>query len=303
MTMDGTLTTQMETYRPLLFSIAYRMTGSASDAEDLVQEAYLRALTSAPVALASPKAYLTTIISRLALDYLKSARVQREDYAGEWLPEPVLTRAPAATPGEVAEDPESLSMAFLVLLEALTPPERAVLLLHKVFDYPFAEIATMLEIPTATCRQHYHRAQAHIAEHRHSFDVSPDAHRKLLSGFLAAASAGNVEALARLLATDVMSWSDGGGKVQAAVRPIAGRDRVARFIVGIMQKAPDTIRFDVARVNGEPALLIWLGESLLDVVTFELSATHIVGIRLVLNPDKLAYLTRQLTAPDIYPPL
>src|SRR4051794_29401434 len=222
-----------ERYRVLLFSIAYRMTGSASDAEDLVQETYLRYQASAGQEIVSLKAYLTTIITRLALDYLKSARVTREQYIGAWLPEPILTAEDGRFPLEDLEQQEELSLAFLRLLEALSPPERAVFLLHEVFNYPFSEVGSILEKTPANCRQIFHRARQALEDKRVRFEPEPQRQRQLLLSFLSASQAGDMAALTSLLAQDAVSWSDGGGKVQANPRPIHGQQAVARFWVSV----------------------------------------------------------------------
>ena len=217
-----------EHYRVLLFSIAYRMTGSASDAEDLVQETYLRYQARAREEIVSLKAYLSTIITRLALDYLKSARVAREQYLGAWLPEPILTSEDAGFPLADLEQQEALSLAFLRLLEALSPPERAVFLLHEVFDYPFREIGSILEKSPANCRQIFHRAKQALQDKRARFEPEPQRQRQLLFSFLSASQAGDMAALTSLLAEDVVSWSDGGGKVRSSLKPIHGQQAVAR---------------------------------------------------------------------------
>jgi RNA polymerase sigma-70 factor, ECF subfamily len=283
-----------ESYRPLLFAIAYRMTGSAGDAEDLVQDTYLRALAAPAAEVRAAKAYLTTIVTRLALDHLKSARVQREQYVGPWLPEPLLTSDPALAPEETAERRESLSLAFLVLLESLTPPERAVFLLREVFDYPYAELADALEIPAATCRQLHHRARAHLAAQHRRFDAPPEAQRALTERFLAASLQGDIAALTELLAEDVVSWSDGGGKASAALRPIVGRDAVLRLLAGLLRKASPDLAASIAEVNTLPALLLSWDGALRMVTTYEFDGGRLRAIRSILNPDKLRYLTRQL---------
>ena len=210
-----------EQYRTLLFFIAYRMTGSARDAEDLVQETYLRYQAAADQEIGSLKAYLSTIITRLALDYLKSARVAHEQYVGAWFPEPILTSEDGGFPLADLEQREALSLSFLRLLEALSPPERAVFLLHEVFDYPFSDIGRMLEKSPANCRQIFHRARQALRDKRARFEPEPQQQRQLLSSFLAASQAGDIAALTRLLAQDVISWSDTGGKVTANLKPIS----------------------------------------------------------------------------------
>jgi RNA polymerase sigma-70 factor, ECF subfamily len=294
----STLAATYESYRPLLFSIAYRMTGSASEAEDILQEGYLRLHNAAGSAdsIESPRAYLSTIVTRLSLDHLKRARVERERYAGPWLPEPVLT---APDPAEDRERRESVSLAFLVLLESLTPEERAAFLLHEVFDYPHDEIAPMIRKTPAACRQLLRRARLRLEERRGPrarFRASPEEHRRLVSRFLAAVERGDVQALAESLALDVVSVSDGGGKVHAARRPVAGRDAVLRFLSGLLRLAPPDTRFSLAGVNGEAALLTWIGDALFSVTTFETANGAIESLRIVVNPDKLTHIRSQITA-------
>jgi RNA polymerase sigma-70 factor (ECF subfamily) len=281
---------EFETYRPLLFSIAYRMLGSASEAEDMVQETYLRLRLAQDGQIRSLKSYLTTIITRLCLDELKSARVQREQYIGPWLPEPLLTDDAGAT----LEERETVSMAFLVLLEALTPPERAVFLLHKVFDYPYEEIGAMIGKNPAACRQAFHRAQQHLAAHERRFAPSLETQRELVGRFLLAAQSGDVQALTDALAQDVVVWSDGGGKVSAALRPVLGQERVLRFVQGLLRKSLADLTISVETINGAPAVLFWTGGTLFMVSSFRLANGQIQEIYGILNPDKLAYLQRQL---------
>jgi len=246
-----------EHYRVLLFSIAYRMIGSASDAEDLVQETYLRYQASESEEIISLKAYLTTIITRLALDYLKSARVTREQYMGTWLPEPILISDNGEFPQASLEQQESLSLAFLRLLETLSPPERAVFLLHEVFDYPFSEIGMMLSKSTANCRQIYHRARQALQEQRARFEPEQQRLRQLPFSFISATQAGNMEALTSLLAQDVVSWADGGGKARANLKPLSGKLAVARFWLSVALKNERPGLFTLAEINGSPALLFW----------------------------------------------
>src|SRR5207248_3205002 len=223
-----------ESYRSYLFAIAYRMLGSAMDAEDMVQETYLRYQATPPETITSPKAFLTTIITRLCMDQLHLARRQRELYVGPWLPEPIIaaTTAEAADPQERVDTEESISLAFLMLLEQLQPFERAVFLLREVFDYDYAEIATMLGKSEAACRRSFSRAKKHLSEHRPRFPPSPQTHQQLLSRYVQAVQTGEMTALMDLLAEEVTLWADAGGKIkQAALRPISGRDAVARFSV------------------------------------------------------------------------
>jgi len=296
--MDGSMRTRdqgeaFERYRALLFSIAYRMTGSASDAEDLVQETYLRYQANASQEIVSLKAYLSTIITRLALDYLKSARVTREQYIGTWLPEPILT---AEDGGADLERQEALSLAFLRLLETLSPPERAVFLLHEVFDYPFSEIGGMLEKSPANCRQIFHRARLALQDKRARFEPEPQRQRQLLFSFLSASQAGDMAALTSLLAQDAVSWSDGGGKVQSNPKPIYGQQAVARFWLSVARRAPRPLTVTLAEINGSPAILFWDEGSLAVVISVTLSDVGIQEIYALLNPEKLAYLQKQLSS-------
>ena len=228
--------------RPLLFSIAYRMTGSVMDAEDAVQEAYLRWQRASDDEVRSPSAYLSRVVTRLSINRLRSARVRREQYVGPWLPEPVLGEQVQEI-GDQAELEDSLSMAFLVLLESLTPVERAVFVLREVFDYEYAEIASLVGKSEANCRQISHRARQSVAARRPRFESSPQQEERLLEGFLRASLSGDMEALLALLSEDVILYSDGGGKTQAALKPIYGADRVARFLSGILKKAPPDFFF------------------------------------------------------------
>jgi RNA polymerase sigma-70 factor, ECF subfamily len=282
-----------QSYRPLLFSIAYRMTGSASEAEDIVQDSYLRYHAADPGEIRSLKSYLSTIATRLALDHLKSARVQREQYIGPWLPEPILTGDSALAAIHDVEQRESITTAFLVLLETLSPHERAVFLLHEVFEYEHAEIAEMLGLSAANCRQLFHRAQTHLAERRRRFEPSRDVQQRLLARFLQACRQGDIAALTETLAEDVVSWSDGGGKVSAARQPVLGRDHVVRFVIGLLRKAPADVRVDVAEVNGIAAILLFTGARLWFVCSFEIVNGRIQTLHAVLNPDKLAFIRRQ----------
>ena len=295
-TQQGNQGEEFERYRVLLFSIAYRMTGSASDAEDLVQETYLHYQAGASQDITSLKAYLSTIISRLALDHLKSARVVREEYIGTWLPEPVLTAEDGGLPLESIEQQEALSLAFLRLLEALSPPERAVFLLHEVFDYPFSEIGVMLGKSTANCRQIFHRARQALQDNRMRFDPEPQRQRQLLLSFLSAYQAGNMTALTSLLAQDAISWSDGGGKVQTNLKPICGQQAVARFWTSVANKNQRPLTTSLAEINGSPALLFWDEGRLVGVVSLTLGAVGIQEIYALLNPEKLAYLQKQLAS-------
>ena len=275
------------TYRPLLFSIAYRMLGSVMEAEDVVQEAYLRFLTTPIGEIRSAKALLTTIVTRLSLDQLKAARTKREEYIGPWLPEPLATDE---SPAEVADKHEMISMAFMVLLENLAPAERAVFLLREVFDYDYTEIAQVVGKSESNCRQLYHRAKQYLTARRPRFQATHSAQQQLLQRFVHAVGAGELEELTTLLADDVMLWSDGGGKATAARRPIAGRDAVAKFLVGLNRMRTAETHSTIAEINGAPAILIYEGDLLIVVMTFVNDGEKIYELRNVLNPDKLSHL-------------
>ncbi len=289
-------TEAFETYRPLLFSIAYRMLGSASEADDMLQEAYLRYRAAPTSEIRSLKSYFTTIVTRLCLDYLKSARVQREQYIGPWLPEPVLTTDADNMPFETAAQHESISLAFLVLLEALTPLERAVFLLHEVFEYDYKEIAQIVGKSPANCRQLFHRAKQYVSERRQRFDAPRETQLRLIGRFLMACQEGDVQGLMDILAQDVTAWGDGGGKAVAARRPIYGAEAVARFWLALAKKPPANLMLSFGDVNGSPAVLMWTGEKLFAVSTFDIAGGRIQCNRNILNPDKLAYITRQWQA-------
>ncbi|PYR22992.1 MAG: hypothetical protein DMF98_19360 [Acidobacteria bacterium] len=289
---------EFESYRPLLFSIAYRMLGSASDAEDVIQDSWVRSADAQPSDLRSTKAWLTTVVTRLCLDRLKSARAARELYVGPWLPEPVLT-SPEERPDAMLQRDESVTLAFLVLLETLSAEERAVFLLKEVFDYSHDEIAGMLEMTAANARQVLHRARARVAERRPRFTGDPEAKRAMAKRFVAALTANDPAALTGLLAEDVGFWGDGGGKVAASRRPLSGRDAVLNLLLGIMRVAaaqgvlPD-ISVNVIDANFEPALAFRVRGQLDSIYALEIRDGAIQGIRAIRNPDKLAFIERQL---------
>src|SRR5438105_2540294 len=283
-----------ESYRSYLFAIAYRMLGSAMDAEDMVQETYLRYSATPKDSITSLKAFLTTIITRLCMDQLHLARRKRDVYLGPWLPEPLITpeALKAVSLEERVDQEESISLAFLLLLEQLQPIERAVFLLREVFEYDYAEIATFLGKSEVACRQAFSRAKKHLSEHRPRFPASPDTQRQLLASFLQAVDAGEMTALMNLLTEDVTFWADGGGKVKgAATRPIHGRDAVARFSLGASRRfLPEGYRTELDEVNGQPALVVRAGGRALLVLTIEVQAQQIRAIRIIANPEKLAHV-------------
>jgi RNA polymerase sigma-70 factor (ECF subfamily) len=280
--------------RPLLFSIAYRMLGSVSEAEDVVQEAFVRYQQALgdEASIESPKAYLSAVVTRLAIDHLKSAQVRRETYVGEWLPEPLVTDERAGDPAEYAEQADSLSMSFLVLLERLTPVERAVFLLHDVFDYDFEEVGRIVRKSPVTCRQHAVRARRFIAENRPRFDADQAERDELVRRFLAAAGSGDVDGLIEVLAEDVIVHGDGGGKVPQWYAPIVGPDNVARLFATLgrqLRRLGST--FESHRVNGQPGV-IFRGPrgGIMSVMSFEVVDGRVATIRSIVNPDKLAHL-------------
>lgn len=290
-------------HRPYLFGIAYRMLGSAAEAEDVLQEAYLRVHASAEPVRA-PAAYLATVVTRLCLDVLKSARARRESYVGTWLPEPVLTEqiaGPApASPSARMDSVESISLAFLVLLEALSPLERAALVLRDVFDWDFEAIAAALERTPAACRQLVHRGRQHLAARTPRFRATEAERQRLFEAFLAAIQADDADALATMLSTDAVAISDSGGKARAARNTVEGRDRVSKLLRGLARKGGaggfSEIRF--ASLNGGPALLGWEGGRLTTVVSIDPSPAGIDRVWFLRNPDKLAHLAAQLDRAD-----
>jgi RNA polymerase sigma-70 factor (ECF subfamily) len=277
--------------RPLLFAIAYRMVGSAMDAEDLVQEAYLRWQNDSGTEVRSPKAYLATIVTRLAINHMHSARTQRESYVGPWLPEPLMTEHVSDASGHV-ELSESLSMAFLVLLERLSPVERAVFLLYEVFDFEYAEIARIVERSEANCRQICARAKKHVGAARGRFQARPEQAERLVERFTQATGTGDLNGLLAVLAEDITLWADGGGKVPgAALRPIHGVDPVARFILSFMRRfVPQTRVVRAAEINGQPGFISYVSGTPVAALVFDLRDDRIRTIYAVCNPDKLRAL-------------
>jgi RNA polymerase sigma-70 factor (ECF subfamily) len=282
-------------YRPLLFAIAYRMLGSVADAEDAVQETYLRwhRARGSGEQIHSPKAWLTTVLSRVCLDQLGSARVKREQYIGPWLPEPLAGVSPDIA--ETAADFDSLSLAFLVLLESLSPKERAVFLLHDVFGYDFATVGNIIGETAAYCRQLAKRARAHMTERRPRFAADPDHRERLTEQFLHAVTEGDLPALVATLTEDVTIVSDGGGKVNAARKPIVGRDKVAQFLTNLSRLAPAATRFRIESINGQPGIVTLVDGALQSVATFDVTEDGIRTIYNVVNPEKLQRIATRLT--------
>lgn len=296
MIAEAPTTQTYRSVRPWLFSVAYRMTGSASDAEDLVHDAWMRYLDAGSPDVESLRAWLTTTISRLALDYLKSARVKREQYSGMWMPEPVLTTAVLDGPEATAEEREQVSIALLLLMERLTPEQRVVYVLREGFGLPHDEIAEHIGKSAASCRQVYRRAHLRLAGERRPTIAPTGEHRALAERLLAAIATGDAARVSRLLTDDVVWEGDGGGQRLASTRTVVGPDRVARGWVGLMRKsaAYATMDYEFINVNGAPAIAV-LNEGALDrVMLIDVRDGRVSAIRTMLALDKLAPLARSL---------
>jgi len=280
-------TAQFMAERGRLFGIAYRMTGSAMDAEDILQEVFLK--WQVVLGVDAPPAYLTTMTTRACIDYLRSARVQREQYVGEWLPEPIPTPIT-----DTVQLSESLSLAFLVILERLSPVERAVFLLREVFDYDYTEIATMLQKSDANCRQIFARARKHVNEHRPRFTPSDHAHEILLSQFLQACAEGNLNNLTALLSQEAVLVSDGGGVVKSPLLPIIGADRIARFFLGLVKRAGGEAYPRFVSVNGQTGIAIYYQGKLTYLIVFQTEQGKISRVYVVANPHKLRRVSNTL---------
>jgi RNA polymerase sigma-70 factor (ECF subfamily) len=272
--------------RPRLFSIAYRMLGTRADAEDVLQEAWLRWYRADHAALLSGEAWLVTVVTRLAIDRLRAAKTEREAYVGWWLPEP-LVELDERTPEAAAELASELSVAFLWVLERLSPEERAAFLLRQVFDHDYAEIASLLGKSEAACRQMVHRASERVQQERPRFDVSKDDHRRLIEKFMQAARSGERDAIKALLADDVQVIGDGGGKVPSFMEILLGTDRIADLYRDLSQRFAGRVVYRIALINGEPGLLRYIDGQLESAQAFVTDGKQIVAIYAVRNPDKL----------------
>ncbi|MFE2098995.1 MULTISPECIES: RNA polymerase sigma-70 factor [unclassified Streptomyces] len=297
MTTPPLLADEFESHRPRLFGLAYRLLGSAQEAEDAVQDAYLRLSGADRAGIEHLGAWLARTVTNLCLNRLTSARARREEYVGQWLPEPVVTSDGSLGPLESAEAREQVSMAMLVLLERLTPTERAVYVLREAFGYGHREIADVLDLSESNCRQLYRRAVGRVAATESRFEPAPERREELVTSFLTAAREGDLTGLEKLLAADVTWWSDGGGKVTAALRPIEGREKVARFAAGASQRFGVGLEYTVVEVNGAIGVASWVGGTLVGIVEFELVDGLVAGVWAVMNPDKLEYVRRQLIRP------
>jgi RNA polymerase sigma-70 factor (ECF subfamily) len=286
-------------YRPLLFSIAYGMTGSVGDAEDIVQDAFvgLTRARRAGTTIADPKAYLTTAVTRLGINHLRSARVRRETYVGDWLPEPVVVPAGGPGPAEHAELADSLSMAFLVLLEALSPVERAVFMLREVFGYGYPDVARITGKTEVNCRQIFARARQRIAAGGQARDLAPAPGRRaegeeLARRFFEAAAGGDMDALLGMLAPDVVLHADGGGKAQVIGKPLAGRLPVTRLLVSLLRRGRAVgASLRLAWVNGQPGAVLYDADGrVVSVIELDVADGVVQAINSVVNPDKLGHL-------------
>ncbi|BCK56831.1 RNA polymerase sigma-70 factor [Nocardia wallacei] len=285
---DHVSTDPFVAHRRLLFGTAYRMLGSVADAEDVLQDAWLKWHATDPDTIDHPKAYLVRTVTNLSLNRLTSARAVRETYVGPWLPEPLLTTADAAAETETAD---TVSTAMLVVLETLGPVERAVFVLREVFGFSHAEIGEFLDRPESTVRQIAHRARAHVHARRPRYDADAATRREITEKFLTAAHGGDVNALMALLAPDVTLWNDGGGKVTAARRPLHGPDHVARWMLGAMAKPTSAgARLAPATINGELGLLVLVGDRPVGALSYDIRDERVENIRFQVNPDKLSGL-------------
>ena len=279
-----------QAYKPLLFSIAYHMLGSVMDAEDCVQEAFMRWYQAKDhgetEAVRSPKSYLSTMVTRLSIDHLRKAAVRREQYVGVWLPEPLITTDETSVTG-MAELAETLSVALLHLLEHLSPLERAVFLLRQVFDYDYGAIAQMVQKSQENCRQIVRRARQHLGARHALYQASREQQEAILHQFLRACQDGDMDGLLGLLANDIVIYADSGGKAPAARHPICGADRVARYLLGLVRKVPEDLRLRVALINGQPGMLLYRTGVPAVILTLEMHDGRIWEIDLIANPDKL----------------
>ena len=283
--VDGVSLTAFEAVRGRLFGLAYRMLGSRADAEDLVQEAYVRWHEVDQETVANPEAWLVATTSRLAIDRLRRLKTEREAYVGQWLPEPIVTHEPPDRHLDLADD---LSVAFLMLLERLAPEERAAFLLHDVFDIGYPEIASVIERSEAACRQVVHRARERVRGERKRFDVTESAKAALIHRFMAAMEARDEQALLSLFAPEATWTADGGGKVGAGLYPIVGAERISKLVVGLWNKFWGADRFiEVATINGETGLVLRHGDQTTATLSIATDGEHILAVYAVVNPDKL----------------
>ncbi len=271
----------------MLTRLAYRMLGSLPDADDVVQDAYLRWSAEDRAAVKSPRAYLSAVVTRLCIDRRQSIEERKKTYIGPWLPDPVVESG-RSDPSDRLETAESVSMALLLVLESLSPVERAAYLLRRIFDYGYDEIGEILGRSEVNCRQLVSRAEQQIQSRRPRFEPRPDEAERLTAAFLEACSSGDMTSLVNVLATDAVLYSDSGGKVPAALAPIIGADRIARLFLGLLRKAPAGLELRGIRVNGQPGLLVLVNGQIIQVMTFDILEGRIATVFVVRNPDKLA---------------
>lgn len=284
-------------HRGRLFGIAYRMLGSVTDADEVLQDAWLRWQAVDLASVKDPAAFLAKTVTNLCLTYLTTARARRETYVGEWLPEPVLTGAGLDDLGplDTAAQRDSVSFALLTILEKLTPAERAAYVLREAFAYSHREVADLIGTTEANARQLHSRARKRVTADQRTHEVDPKHWKTLVERFLAAAQLGDIAGLEKLLAADVVSRADGGGKVNAARNPVAGRERVARYLIGVLERFGAGIVPYFAHANGEPVLVAASPEGVAAVVFFQYSGDDLAGLEIVMNPDKLGRVEQQLS--------
>lgn len=288
MAVHVTSVSEFETRRRWLFGLAYRLLGSADEAEDAVQDAFLRWDGADRASIEHPDGWLAKVVTNLCLNRLTAARATRERYVGPWLPEPVPTDM--LGPLETVEQRDSVSLALLTLLERLTPAERAVFVLREAFGYSHRDVAEVVELSEANCRQLYRRATQHLAERRQRFQPSRDERQRLARQFLAAAVHGDLRGLEELLTDDITSWADSGGHLPTARRPVTGRDKVARYFTGAWRKVPAGVTFSFVEVNGGTAVVVTADHTPLGVVALEFDGARIAGVHVIANPAKLSHL-------------
>jgi RNA polymerase sigma-70 factor (ECF subfamily) len=284
--------TDLERYRPRLFAVAYRMLGDVHDAEDLVQEAFLRWYRESRADVVEPEAWLVSVTTRLAIDRLRRRATERQAYPGPWLPEPASNERFGPPPDRHVELASDLSMAFLVMLERLAPEERAAFLMREVFDSSYADIAQVLERSEVAARQVVHRARERVRTDRARFSVSPEVIEQLLHRFLDALEADDEEGLMAVFTADATFTSDGGGKVTAARRVVRGATRITRLLRGVETKYGRPFRYRIAVLNGEPALIQYLGERVFSANFIGTDGERITAMYRVMNPDKLGDVQR-----------
>ncbi|PXX65579.1 RNA polymerase ECF family sigma subunit [Nocardia tenerifensis] len=299
-----------ESYRGRLEAIAYRLLGSAGDAEDIVQETFLRWHAADRSLIETPEAWLTKVLTNLCLNQLTSARMRRESYVGQWLPEPVLAGDRMLGPADTAEQRESVSLAMLTLMERLSPNERVVYVLREAFGYAHREIADILDLTEANCQQLYRRAKQHVSTDRSRVEVDAATARRVVEEFLAAALSGDTEPLVRLLTDGAVSVADGGGRLPARKIPVVGAFDIARYLRHVFQPTPakrafvgDDAVFYAVVANGAPALLVEVGGRVYGVIGLEPGPDGVAAIHIQVNPDKLAHITRQWSATGPHEPL